>query len=87
MDLELIINETADQADDILAEVTSRKEARPVLTEYLKENHPELDPDDRLIVMARVLQILDEEEFFATGANETDSVWGETADEAEEPTL
>ena len=85
MDLQPIINETADQADDILADVTSSKDARSVLTEYLKDAYPKLDPDDRLIVVARILQILDEEEFFSVGVNGEESIWGESAAEADEP--
>lgn len=85
MDLKSIVTEIADQADDLLADITTRKEARTALSEYLKSDFPDLDADDRLIVVARVLKILDDEDFFAAGPSEEDTVWGESAAEADEP--
>ena len=85
MDLKSIVTEIADQADDLLVDITTRKEARVALSEYLKSDFPDLDADDRLIVVARVLKILDDEEFVDVGVNEGETVWGESAAEADEP--
>jgi hypothetical protein len=82
MDLETLINETADRADDLLSGVSTRKDGRTVLKETLASDHPEMEVDERSIVIAGVMRILDDEDFFAGSPNESDSVWGETAADA-----
>jgi len=83
MDLEKIINSIADQADNTLSAGSTRKDARTVLTETLESGYADLDPDERLIVVAGVMQILENEDFFAADPTESDSVWNDGADAKE----
>ena len=80
MDLENLTNEIADRADELLQGVTVRKDARTTLREVLSANHPELEVDERSIVVAGVMRILAEEDFFAADPTETDTVWGDGPD-------
>lgn len=77
MDLENLINETADRADDILKGISIRKDARKALAESLAAEHPQLEVDERSIVVAGVMRILDNEDFFAASPTETETVWGD----------
>lgn len=81
MDLEKLTNETADRADELLSGIRVRKDARSVLAEALAADHPELEVDDRSIVVAGVMRILDNEDFFAASPTESDTVWGDGPDE------
>lgn len=82
MDLDAIINEVADDADDVLSGISVRKDARTTLSEHIQANHAELPPDDRLIVVRGVMKILDKEDFFSADLTKTDSVWGDGPDNA-----
>lgn len=82
MDLETLINETADRADDLLSGISTRKDARSVLRETLASEHPEMEVDERSIVVAGVMNVLDEEQFFAASITENESIWGERAENA-----
>ena len=83
MDLDAFINEVADQSDDILSGISVRKDARTALSEHIQANHAELPPDDRLIVVRGVMEILDKEDFFSADLMKTDSVWGEGTDKVD----
>ena len=83
MDLDAIINEVADQSDDVLSGISVRKDARTTLSEHIQANHAELPPDDRLIVVRGVMRILDKEDFFSADLMKTDSVWGEGTDKVD----
>lgn len=61
-----IIDEIADQADDFLAEVRDRAQARAGISEVITMDYPELDPNDRNAVVAGVMKVLEEEDFFGT---------------------
>lgn len=80
MDLEALINQTADRADELLSGISLRKDARTALTESLAADHPELEVDERAIVVAGVIRILDHEDFFAASPTETDTVWSDGPD-------
>ncbi len=80
MDLKKILNSIADQADNTLRAVSTRKDAQTVLTETLESSYADLDSDERLIVVARVMEILEKEDFFAADPTESDSVWNDGAD-------
>ena len=80
MDLEAIITEVADEADSILSGVFARKDARTILSEHLQINHDELPPDDRLVVIRGVMDILQKEGFFRPDSSNTESVWAEGSD-------
>ena len=71
MNVQDIINAAADDADDFLAGISSMTEARPAIREYLQSNYPGLPAPDQERIVAGVLAILEEEEFFqAAGRNE-----------------
>lgn len=64
MDLEPIIDEIASQADDFLADVTSRREAQAGIAELINADYARLTLTDRKRVMDAVITILDKEDFF-----------------------
>jgi len=64
MELRSIVSEICDQADDFLAGVTRRDEARAGIAEWLTINHAKLPPPDKKAVIEQSLRILDEEGFF-----------------------
>lgn len=67
MDLRLIIDAIASQADDFLAGAESRAEARAGIAAQINAAHPGLAPADRKKVADAVMAILEEEGFFAPG--------------------
>jgi len=83
MDLETIIDEVADEADTILAGISVRKDARASLSEHIRANHPELPPDDLLLVVRGVMNILNQEDFFQADSTRTESIWGEETEGAD----
>jgi len=83
MDIEAIINEVADEADEILSGTSVRKDARTTLSEHIQTSHSEMPPDDRLIVVRGVMAILDKEDFFKADSTRTESVWGEGSSDAD----
>ncbi len=68
-----VINAAADEADTLLDGVVKPAEARPILKEWLADNHPELSPTDRDAVITEVLALLDEEDFFSVDAGGLDT--------------
>jgi len=69
MRLRPIIDDIADQADDFLAGITTRAEARDAISAKLTAKHPVLSGIDRIKVIDGVLAILDQEEFFGSGSS------------------
>ncbi len=67
-----VINAAADEADNLLEGVTKPAEARPLLLEWLAENHSGLDPAQRETVTAEVLALLEKEGFFVGGGPDQD---------------
>lgn len=61
-----IIDEIANQADDFLAGASDRAQARAGIAELLTMDYAQLNPDDRAIVIAGVMSVLEEEDFFGT---------------------
>lgn len=59
-----IINEIADQADDFLAGARDRAQARAGISELITMEYPDLAPPERTEVIAGVMKILEEEDFF-----------------------
>ncbi|MBA3850046.1 MAG: hypothetical protein C0502_08625 [Opitutus sp.] len=78
MDLKSIAHEICDQADDFLAGVRKRDEARAGIAEYLTLHHAKLSPVDRKAVIDRSMRILENEGFFDADAG------GESEDAGEE---
>ena len=79
MDLKAIINAVADEADDFLAGVSSKSEARTTVLTYLSDNYPDLSPGDAARVTSGLLTLLENEGFFDISAS-GDS-WGEDGEE------
>ena len=78
MEIEAIINEAADEADDFLSGMDSVAEARAMIKEHLQDHHPELEADEIDEVTSGVLSVLREEGSFDHGAGV-----GDTWDDAE----
>lgn len=73
MNVEDIINHTADDADSILDGISSMTEARAAIREYLEANYPQLPPPEQSRAVAGVLAVLVDEGFFTVAAgNETE---------------
>lgn len=78
-----LVNELADQADELLADCRSAAEARATLKETLPELHPGLAPRDAEAVIAGVLRILQGEGFFDGGPRGGDAA-GDDGDPEDE---
>ncbi len=63
-DLGPIISEIADQADDFLAGVRDRAQARAGISEVITMDYPDLTPTDRTAVISGVIKVLEAEDFF-----------------------
>lgn len=68
MDAKSIVSEICDQADDFLAGVTKRDEARAGIAEWLTINHLKLAPAEKKAIIDQVMGILEREEFFGADA-------------------
>lgn len=67
MNLRPIIDEIASQADDFLAGVTDRQQARAGISELITMDYSGLIPADRKIVSDAVMAALEDENFFDGG--------------------
>jgi hypothetical protein len=67
-----IITEICDQADDFLAGVTRREEAKAGISELLTIYHSDLTPADRDTITEQSMQILEREGFFDRDAGGED---------------
>jgi len=65
-DLRPIIDELASRADDFLTGVSDRAQARAGIEEAITIDYPGLDPVDRREVVAGVMLVLEDEDFFGT---------------------
>lgn len=63
-DLPTIIDEIANQADDFLAGVRDRAQAKAGISELLTMDYSDLNPNDRATVVKGVMAVLEEEDFF-----------------------
>jgi len=68
MDRKSIVNAICDQADDFLAGVRRRDEARAGIAEVLTMHHRALPPAEKKAVIDDVMRILDAEGFFEQAA-------------------
>jgi hypothetical protein len=82
MDLQAIIEDIANRADDFLVERSDRKDAREAIGALLADEHPGLSVKDRKKVADGVMVILEKEDFF--GTEFAGDSWKEDGDEAEE---
>lgn len=65
-DLHPIIDEIASRADDFLAGARDRAQGRAGIEELLTMDYPGLTPPDRAAIVAGVMAVLEEEDFFGT---------------------
>lgn len=79
MKVRTLIDEVANDADEFLAAVDNRKEAREIISDYVDRQHPELSRKEHGEVVNGVLEVLDEEGFF--GADSAALSWSEKTDE------
>jgi len=82
MNLQDIIENLANRADDFLADAANAKEARTTIGEVLSKEYPKLGGVERQKVVNAVMGILEEEAFFE-GARKGDS-YGEDAEASDE---
>lgn len=64
--LRLIIDEIASRADDFLAGTSDRAQGRAGVEELITMDYPGLNPADRAVVVAGVMSVLEDEDFFGT---------------------
>jgi hypothetical protein len=72
MEISSIVSGLCDEADEFLAGVTKRDEARAGLAEWLTINYAKLSPADRKTVIDQALRILSQEGFFERVAGSED---------------
>jgi hypothetical protein len=65
-DLRPIIDDIASRADDFLAGARDRNQARAGIDEVITIDYPTLNPSDRTVVIAGVMSVLEDEDFFGT---------------------
>ena len=65
-DLRPIIDEIADRADDFLEGTHDRAQARAGIAELLTMDYSHFNPADRAAIIAGVMNVLEEEDFFGT---------------------
>jgi hypothetical protein len=70
MELDGIVSEICDEADDFLAGVTRRDEAKAGISEFLTIRHSALSPLDRKAITEESMRILEQEGFFDRDAGE-----------------
>ncbi|MFT3828787.1 MAG: hypothetical protein QM691_03675 [Opitutaceae bacterium] len=79
--VQAVINAAADEADSLLEGVMKPADARPLLFDWLGENHPGLTQSERDAVVSEVLSLLAHEGFFAAAGGDE----GDAASENDEP--
>jgi hypothetical protein len=65
-DLRPIIDDIANRADDFLEGTRDRTHARAGIEEVITIDYPTLNPPDRTVVIAGVMSVLEDEDFFGT---------------------
>jgi hypothetical protein len=68
----MIVAEICDQADDFLAGVTRREEAKAGISELLTMYHVGLNPADRKAITEQAMRVLEREGFFERAAGGED---------------
>lgn len=64
MDTRAIANSICDEADDLLAGISKRTDARAAIAETVNIRHGKLPPAEKKAVIDQVMSILDREGFF-----------------------
>ncbi len=68
MERKSIVSDICDHADEFLAGVTKRAEAKAGIDEWLTIHHLQLLPDQRAGIIRQAMDVLEREEFFAIEA-------------------
>jgi len=63
-----IVTDICDHADEFLAGVTKRADAKAGIEEWLTIHHLQLHPDERAVIIREAMGVLESEEFFAIDA-------------------
>ena len=71
MDPRAIAHQLCDEADDLLAGITKRADARAALAETVNLRHGKLPPADKKAILDQALAILDREGFFDGSAGDS----------------
>ena len=71
MNLKIIIDDIADQADDFLEGVSSLDQARAAISEMVSMQDVKVSPTDRSAVIEGVMAVLKKEGFFEWGSRST----------------
>jgi len=64
MDIKSVVSEVSDQADEFLADVTRRDEARAGIAEWLTIHYSMMAPADKKAVIEQTMHLLGNEGFF-----------------------
>ena len=68
--VQTVVNAAADEADLLLEGVGTVAEAKPMLLDWLADNHPELPKAERTQVVQAVIALLLREGFFESGVQQ-----------------
>lgn len=72
MEKKTIVSDICDHADEFLAGVTKRAEAKAGIEEWLTIHHLQLQPDEKAVIIRQAMGVLEEEEFFVIDAGSED---------------
>ena len=72
MEIKSIVSDICDQADEFLAGVKKRADAKAGIEEWLTIHHLQLQPDERAVIIRHAMDVLESEEFFAMDAGSDD---------------
>ena len=81
MERHSIVTEICDQADEFLAGVVKRDEARAGIAEWLTIHRGKLPPEEKKAIIGEAMAILEEEEFFDADAGAVDGDAGDIVSE------
>jgi len=67
-----IVSDICDHADEFLAGVKKRAEAKAGIEEWLTIHHLQLHPEEKAVIVRQAMDVLESEEFFAIDAGGED---------------
>ena len=72
MEIKSIVSDICDHADEFLAGVKKRADAKAGIEEWLTIHHLHLQPDERAAIIRHAMGVLEDEGFFAIDAGGDD---------------
>ncbi len=69
INVQAVINAAADEADNLLEGVANAAEAKPLLREWLADNHPSIPKAERDKIVVGVIGLLEREGFFGSSGH------------------